>query len=249
MENSDVKRYDPTNKDHEARLKKFVLEAKKNLFTIPSSKPGFTICSPMPELRANLGSQFTHPDFPEFTLKRDVCVEKPAIRNAGITKVHINEVVYAALETTKEDYAGWLDATAIWHMETDGWYRTDVFANENGEPLIEIGHPKFNEFLSGEFDYITKSIGSAFKEVPDLDDEDDEPPAEELKLKSDYVLDKYGERVKTVNDLNSYDAIIVGAGQLGNALLNYDGFEIYGTQILAAFDSDEKKEYLRGLKI
>lgn len=242
MENSDVKRYDPTNKDHEARLKKFVLEAKKNLFTIPSPKPGFTICSPMPELGANLGSQFTHPDFPEFTLKRDICVEKPAIRNAGITKVRINEVVYAALETTKEDYAGWLDATAIWRMETDGWYKTDAFANENGEPLIEIGHPKFNEFLSGEFDYMTKSIGSAFKEVPDLDDEDDEPPAEELKLRSDYVLDKYGERVKTVADLNSYDAII---GYINDMSINreFSGY-VHGTETMWLFKDEALKTFI-----
>ena len=56
-------------------------------------------------------------------------------------------------------------------------------------------------------------------------------------------LDLKTNLVNFLSNLNGR-AIIVGAGQLGNALLHYDGFEIYGTQILAAFDSDEKKESL-----
>lgn len=39
---------------------------------------------------------------------------------------------------------------------------------------------------------------------------------------------------------NTYDAIVVGAGKLGKALLSYDGFLKYGLNILAAFDTDEK---------
>lgn len=35
------------------------------------------------------------------------------------------------------------------------------------------------------------------------------------------------------------DAIIVGAGHLGQALLNYDGFQNNGLNVLAAFDIDE----------
>lgn len=35
------------------------------------------------------------------------------------------------------------------------------------------------------------------------------------------------------------DAVIVGAGKLGRALLDYDGFKGYGLNILAAFDIDE----------
>ncbi len=38
------------------------------------------------------------------------------------------------------------------------------------------------------------------------------------------------------NDVN--DAILVGAGKLGKALLDYKGFYEYGLRILAAFDSD-----------
>lgn len=36
-------------------------------------------------------------------------------------------------------------------------------------------------------------------------------------------------------------AVIVGAGQLGQALLNYGGFREYGVEISAAFDLKEKK--------
>lgn len=39
------------------------------------------------------------------------------------------------------------------------------------------------------------------------------------------------------NDTN--DAVIVGAGKLGKALLEYKGFRDYGLNILAAFDIDE----------
>ena len=35
---------------------------------------------------------------------------------------------------------------------------------------------------------------------------------------------------------NTTDAILVGAGKLGQALLGYNGFETYGLNILAAFD-------------
>jgi AT-rich DNA-binding protein len=41
------------------------------------------------------------------------------------------------------------------------------------------------------------------------------------------------------NDIN--DAVLVGAGKLGSALLSYDGFKAYGLNIVAAFDSDPKK--------
>ncbi len=37
---------------------------------------------------------------------------------------------------------------------------------------------------------------------------------------------------------NTQDAILVGAGKLGQALLSYSGFPQYGLNILAAFDSD-----------
>ena len=37
---------------------------------------------------------------------------------------------------------------------------------------------------------------------------------------------------------NTTDAILVGAGKLGQALMGYKGFEAYGLNVLAAFDAD-----------
>ena len=38
---------------------------------------------------------------------------------------------------------------------------------------------------------------------------------------------------------STHDAVLVGAGHLGKALLSYEGFGRYRLQILAAFDADE----------
>ena len=38
-----------------------------------------------------------------------------------------------------------------------------------------------------------------------------------------------------------YQAVLVGSGHLGQAILNYPGFARYGLQIVAAFDSDPEK--------
>ncbi len=40
---------------------------------------------------------------------------------------------------------------------------------------------------------------------------------------------------------NTTDAFLVGAGNLGSALLGYNGFKEYGLNIIAAFDIDEQK--------
>lgn len=45
---------------------------------------------------------------------------------------------------------------------------------------------------------------------------------------------------------NVTDAIILGAGNLGKALISYEGFENYGFQIVAAFDKNPEKQ---GLKV
>ena len=42
------------------------------------------------------------------------------------------------------------------------------------------------------------------------------------------------------------DAILIGAGRLGSALLTYHGFARYGLELVAAFDNDKK---LKGRKI
>jgi redox-sensing transcriptional repressor len=52
--------------------------------------------------------------------------------------------------------------------------------------------------------------------------------------------------VKSIEDFlgynNTKDAVIIGAGKLGRALLNYSGFSQYGFNIVAAFDINIKKE-------
>ena len=41
---------------------------------------------------------------------------------------------------------------------------------------------------------------------------------------------------------NTTDAVLIGAGKLGQALMGYKGFEEYGLNILAAFDANPKME-------
>ena len=41
---------------------------------------------------------------------------------------------------------------------------------------------------------------------------------------------------------NTTDAVLIGAGKLGQALMGYSGFDEYGLNILAAFDVDPKME-------
>jgi len=39
----------------------------------------------------------------------------------------------------------------------------------------------------------------------------------------------------------SYEAVLIGAGHLGSALLSYPGFARYGLHIVAAFDNDKRR--------
>lgn len=52
------------------------------------------------------------------------------------------------------------------------------------------------------------------------------------------------ELVKKLEDCLGYneltDAVLVGAGKLGGALLQYEGFERFGVRIIAAFDKNEQ---------
>jgi redox-sensing transcriptional repressor len=56
---------------------------------------------------------------------------------------------------------------------------------------------------------------------------------------------------KLMNWDNRTDAFLVGAGNLGRAILSYEGFKQYGLKIVAAFDIDEKKtgHEMNGIKI
>jgi len=75
----------------------------------------------------------------------------------------------------------------------------------------------------------------------------------EVQVRKDLALVSNGGRPKVgyhreslIRDLEAFlgytninDAVLVGAGKLGRALLSYSGFAEYGLNILAAFDSDD----------
>lgn len=72
----------------------------------------------------------------------------------------------------------------------------------------------------------------------------------DLAMVSDGGRPKIGYlRQKLIEDIeqflgydNTTDAVLIGAGRLGCALLGYDGFSEYGLNILAAFDVNGAKE-------
>ena len=70
------------------------------------------------------------------------------------------------------------------------------------------------------------------------------------KPKTGYEVAKLREAIESALGINrSCEAIIVGAGKLGSALLGYGGFVQYGITISHAFDTDSTKfsEYIRPL--
>ena len=72
----------------------------------------------------------------------------------------------------------------------------------------------------------------------------------DLAMVSDGGRPKIGYlRTRLIDDIeqflgydNTTDAVLIGAGRLGCALLGYDGFSEYGLNILAAFDVNADKE-------
>lgn len=62
------------------------------------------------------------------------------------------------------------------------------------------------------------------------------------KPKIGYVITELIDKLeKFLGCNNRKSAVIVGAGKLGRALLDYDGFRCYGLEITAAFDNDKIK--------
>ncbi|PKM48958.1 MAG: redox-sensing transcriptional repressor Rex [Firmicutes bacterium HGW-Firmicutes-7] len=62
------------------------------------------------------------------------------------------------------------------------------------------------------------------------------------KPKTGYVIDiLIGDLEKFLGYDNVNQAVLVGVGQLGKALLSYKGFDDYGLEIVAAFDTDQNK--------
>lgn len=61
------------------------------------------------------------------------------------------------------------------------------------------------------------------------------------KPKSGFIVKELIDNIEHILGYNNVDqAVLVGAGLLGKALLSYGGFDSYGLKIVAAFDSDEK---------
>ncbi|QSH41920.1 redox-sensing transcriptional repressor Rex [Lentisphaerota bacterium ZTH] len=57
-----------------------------------------------------------------------------------------------------------------------------------------------------------------------------------------YKIDELIDAIKSfLNWHNTAEAVLIGAGSLGRALLGYEGFEDYGLNIIAAFDADPSK--------
>jgi len=57
-----------------------------------------------------------------------------------------------------------------------------------------------------------------------------------------YDIEKLIKQIKKILKLNvEHKAVLVGAGNLGKAILAYQGFKIYGFDIIAAFDNNPQK--------
>lgn len=70
------------------------------------------------------------------------------------------------------------------------------------------------------------------------------------KPKVGYDLVELAEAIERFLGWNSTNrAVLVGAGNLGLALLGYSGFQAYGLEIVAAFDSNPQKTEYAGKKI
>ena len=67
------------------------------------------------------------------------------------------------------------------------------------------------------------------------------------KPKLGYLTSKLIEKLENSLGCNNYAlAVLVGAGKLGKALLDYDEFEKFGIKIAAAFDSNDKEISITG---
>ena len=64
-----------------------------------------------------------------------------------------------------------------------------------------------------------------------------------------YTVSDLKESLESLIDSRNGKTVIVGAGKLGRALLDYGGFSDYGLDILAAFDTDVSQNNARGKPI
>ncbi len=105
--------------------------------------------------------------------------------------------------------------------------------------------PNYYSFLKGlqkgKVEYVAASTIAAamgFNEIQvrkDLAAVSASPGKPRKGFAVDALIDSIGEYL---GYHNNNDAILVGAGRLGRALLSYRGFEVHGVRIVAAFDAD-----------
>lgn len=61
------------------------------------------------------------------------------------------------------------------------------------------------------------------------------------KPKVGYLTDDLIESIEKYIDIKNGETVIIGAGKLGRALLDYSGFSDYGISVIAAFDKNIKE--------
>lgn len=99
-------------------------------------------------------------------------------------------------------------------------------------------------------DYITKGINTiSSPQIASLLGIDDSQVRKDIsflnnsgKCRVGYLVKELKASIeKTLGFAKPKNAIIIGAGNLGNALANYDNFSNYGLNVVALFDTDKNK--------
>lgn len=99
-------------------------------------------------------------------------------------------------------------------------------------------------------DYITKGIDTiSSPQIASLLGIDDSQVRKDIsflnnsgKCRVGYLVKELKASIeKTLGFAKPKNAIIIGAGNLGNALANYDNFSSYGLNVVALFDTDKNK--------
>lgn len=95
----------------------------------------------------------------------------------------------------------------------------------------------------GKTDFISATqIGNALNIIPIQVRKDLEITEVKGRPKLGYSITELIKRIEDFLGWNNVtDAFLVGAGNLGSALLGYNGFKEYGLNIIAGFDDDENK--------
>ncbi len=108
---------------------------------------------------------------------------------------------------------------------------------------LTLYHCILTEYIEAGLEFISSP------QISELLNIDDSQVRKDIKLVNNTGKCKVGYNVKTLKESientlgfkKNKDAFIVGAGNLGTALIKYDNFANYGLNILAMFDNDPLK--------